>query len=220
MATVTSSVAFDRPSSLRDLIAAKAGRVRFLVVPDARHLAVDGSGTPGGDEFREAFGALYPVAYTLHFALKRRGITAPVGALEGLYWLAGEAPVGPADFAGPGSGADGSARALTWRLMLPIPSEATDEDLAAAVAEVEHRKAPPALARLRSLRWDEGPSAQILHVGPYATEPETIETLHRAIAGAGLRPRGRHHEIYLSDPNRTAPDRVKTVIRQPVEADA
>ena len=234
MTTAAPSVAFEHPSDRRDLLAAKRGKVRFLAVPSMRHLAVDGTGTPGGDEFREAFGALYPVGYTLHFALKARGVTASVGALEGLWWVDREEPIPPEAFGPAGAaertGADAAAmepaspvaaaepaRPWSWRLLLPVPDEASDEEVAAAIAEVDRKKAPPALARLHVLTWEEGPSAQVLHVGPYDAEPATIASLHRAIADAGLRPRGCHHEIYLGDPNRSAPERLRTIIRQPVE---
>jgi hypothetical protein len=206
-------VPFARPADRRDLLAAKAGQVRFLDVPVVAFFMVEGAGEPGSDEFREAFGALYPVAYTLHFALKKRGVQAAVGTLEGLYWLGEPGPISADMFAAP----PGGSWALSWCLMLPVPAEATDEEIAAAIAEVARKKSPPGLARLRVERLDEGPSAQILHLGPYDTEQATIATLHGAIAAAGLRPRACHHEIYLSDPNRTAPARIKTIIRQPVE---
>ena len=198
--TTAGPVRFAPPADRRDLLAAKAGQVRFLDVPDAGYFLVEGTGQPGGDEFREAFGALYPVAYTVHFALKRRGVQAPVGGLEGLFWIGEPGPITPELFAG-----SDVSRLWTWRLMLPVPDEANDEEIAAAIAEVARKKAPPAITRLRVERLAEGPSAQILHVGPYATEPGTIERLHDGIAEAGLRPRGCHHEIYLSDPGRTAP---------------
>jgi hypothetical protein len=79
------AVRFDEPADDADLMAARAGRTRFLRVPERRYLMIDGRGEPGGLDFQAAFGALYPVAYTLHFALKRRGVAARVGALEGLY---------------------------------------------------------------------------------------------------------------------------------------
>jgi hypothetical protein len=243
VATLALPVTFERPSGPRDLLLAKRGRVRFLAVPPMRHLAVDGSGMPGGDEFREAFGALYPVAYTLHFALKKRGVAAPVGGLEGLFRLdepaletatdpaatgaaasdgadLGDSPPAGRDATGPTVTREDRPRAWAWRLLLPIPAEATDDDIAAAIADVAAKKAPPALPRLHVLAWEEGPAAQILHVGPYADEPPTIEALHAGIAAAGLRPRGLHHEIYLGDPNRSAPERLRTIIRQPVEMDA
>jgi len=214
MVTVTAPMEFEPVADYRDVITARADRVRFLDVPHCRQFAVDSAGEPGGPEFQAAFGALYPVAYTLHFALKKRGIDAPVGAIEGLFWFDGTETITPSSFSGEGPGPS----AWRWSLRLPVPGPATDEEIRAAISEVARKKDPPALAKLHVVEWSEGPVAQILHVGPYSAEPPTIERLHAAIASAGLRPRGRHHEIYISDPNRTSPERLKTVIRQPVEA--
>jgi hypothetical protein len=189
-------VEFDHPLDYRDEISAHADRVRVLVIPERRYLMIDGSGAPGGTEFASAMSSLYPVAYTLHFALKKRGLEAPVGALEGLFWL---------------------GTPVTWRLMLPVPAVAEDDDIAAAIQQVRERKSPPTIDSLRVERWAEGLAAQIMHVGPYDAETATIAALHAAIEARGLRARGAHHEIYISDPNRTAVGRLKTVIRQPVE---
>ena len=213
MTATATPVQFEAIAEYRQLIAARADRVRFLDVPVCRQFAVDGAGQPGGQDFQTAFTALYPVAYTVHFALRRRGLVAPVGALEGLFWLDDAETITPALFAGGESG----GRPWRWSLRLPVPETAGDEEIEAAIAEVAQKKDPPALSRLRVLRWTEGPSAQILHVGPYSAETATITRLHKSIADAGLRACGRHHEIYISDPNRTAPGRLKTVIRQPVE---
>ena len=207
---------FQVPTDDRDLLAAKAGRVRFLAVPERRYLMIDGSGAPGDQQFRDAFAALYPVAYTLHFALKRRGATARVGALEGLYWFGEPGPLAADAFAS----AQRDPSAWRWRLLLPVPAEATDDEVRLAFEEVRSKKSPPALELLRCEAWEEGRLAQVLHVGPYAAEPTTVALLHEAIASAGLRPRGCHHEIYISDPSRTAPERLRTVIRQPVERTA
>lgn len=101
--------------------------------------------------------------------------------------------------------------------MLPVPDEATDADFASAIDEVFAKKRPPLLDQLRCEEWLEGDVAQVMHVGRYDAEAPTIDRLHHEIEIAGLRARGCHHEIYISDPNRTAPDRLKTLIRQPVE---
>jgi hypothetical protein len=214
MIALKTPVEFEHLADYRELIVARADCARFIDVPECRQFAVDSAGEPGGPEFQAAFGALYPVAYTLHFALKKRGINAPVGAIEGLFWFEGIETITPSSFKGDGA----VATAWQWSLRLPVPEPAADEEIRAAIGEVARKKDPPALARLRVVEWTEGPSAQILHVGPYSSEPPTIERLHAAIASAGLRPRGRHHEIYISDPNRTSPERLKTVVRQPVEA--
>lgn len=192
----TLRVEFDQPLDYRDEITAHVGEARFLVIPDRRYLMIDGSGAPGGPEFADAMAALYPVAYTLHFALKKRGLDAPVGSLEGLFSF---------------------DAFVTWRLMLPVPEVADDEDISGAIQQVRERKAPARIDELRVEHWGEGPVAQIMHVGPYDAEQATIATLHAQINARGLGPRGKHHEIYISDPNRIAAGRLKTVIRQPVE---
>lgn len=213
MAAVATLVEFEQVADYRKLVEAHVDRVRFVDVPQCRQFAVDGLGQPGGPEFQAAMGALFPVAYTLHFALKRRGVEEPVGAIEGLFRLGDAETITPAQFkAGAPDGLEWG-----WSLRLPVPASAAADEIEAAIAEVARKKDPPALGRLRTISWTEGPSAQILHVGPYSAEPPTIERLHAEIASAGLRLRGRHHEIYIGDPNRTAPERLKTVIRQPVE---
>ena len=190
---------------------ARRDRPRFVDVPECRYFAVDGTGAPGGEAYVGAFRALYPAAYTLHFALKERGVTSPVGSLEGLYWHPAPDERGPAD-----AGPDWST--WRWRLMLPIPDAATDDEVREAIRAATRKVGADAMAKLHVWKTIEGHSAQILHVGPYGAEGPTLERLHAAIAGAGLRPRGVHHEVYVSDPNRTPPERLKTIIRQPVES--
>jgi hypothetical protein len=210
--TASRAAQFERPSDYRNETTARADEVRLLTVPARRYLMIDGTDEPGAPGFRDAIATLYPVAYTLHFALKRRGVMAPVGALEGLYWINEPGPIPAKKFA-----ATPEAREhWSWRLMLPLPTEATDADVTSAVNEVYTKKRPPLLDELQWNTWEEGPVAQILHIGPYDAEAPTVERLQHAIADTGLAPRGCHHEIYISDPNRTAPDRLKTVIRQPV----
>jgi hypothetical protein len=203
---------FERPPDYRDETIAQADEVRLLRIPARRYLMIDGTDEPGAPGFRDAIATLYPVAYTLHFALKRRGVMAPVGALEGLYWIDEPGPIPASRFA-----ATPEAREhWAWRLMLPVPEQCTDADVQSAVEEVFAKKRPLLLERLRCDRWEEGRVAQVLHIGPYELEGRTVDQLQRAIADAGLEPRGCHHEIYISDPNRTAPERLKTLIRQPV----
>ena len=194
------TVQFEHALDYRHEISARADRVRYVAIRRRRYLLVDGTDEPASPAFSAAISALYPVAYTLHFALKRRGVIAPVGALEGLY-------------------APGVPNEWSWRLLMPVPDEATDADIHDAIADVAAKKGPSSVARLRAEAWEEGPAAQILHIGPYDAEEPTIERLLFAIRKAGLRPRGWHHEIYISDPNRMPSDRLKTLIRQPVEAD-
>jgi hypothetical protein len=104
-----------------------------------------------------------------------------------------------------------------WRAMImqlaPIDAARIDQ----AITEAKAKKDIASLSALRYERWAEGLSAQIMHIVPYATEPVSIVALHKAIAEHGSRPRGRHHEIYLGDPRTSAPERLRTILRQPIE---
>lgn len=202
------------------LYKARKGHVDFIDVPELGFAIVDGTGEPGGASYTEALQALFTVSYTAHFAAKKAIATAPrVMPLEGLWWMEGEeAERVMQRFAAGEVAIDESDRSQwRWRAMIaqlaPIDGAMIDE--AVATAKAKHEL--PALDRLRYERWTEGPSAQVLHVGPYSAEQPTIIALHEAIAARGLRPRGRHHEIYLGDPRRSAPERLKTILRQPVE---
>jgi hypothetical protein len=212
MTVILGPIAFEHPADIFDAAHASAGQVRFLEVPESRFFMIEGRGSPGGDTFRDAIATLYPVAYTLHFLLKRRDMAAPIGPLAGLYWVHPNQPIGADDYA---TNAAAQER-WSWRLQLPVPAEATEGDLAATLAEVGVKKVPPAIDLLRIEPFAEGEAAQILHVGAYDAEVPTIRHLQTAIVEAGFAMRGCHHELYLSDPNRTAPERMKTVLRQPI----
>lgn len=214
MPTVIKSakVEFEHPRDYHAELTAPTAAVRFLEIPKRRYLMIDGTAKPGEQEFSDSIASLYPVAYTLHFALKRKGVVAPVGALEGLYWIGKPGPITVEQF----KALTEHRATWTWRLMLPVPDAAIDQDIRLAIDEVRAKKQPPLLGRLRCQAWEEGKVAQTMHVGPYDAETATIEELHRAIEGRGLRLHGCHHEIYISDPNRTKPERLKTLLRQPV----
>lgn len=190
----------------------RRGVIRFVDVPERPFLVVDGEGEPGGPLFQEAVGALYTTGYTLHFALKKSGIEpGPVGMLEGLWERTGEAASLPMDQLG------GGPDDWAWRAMLAAPPAATEADVAAAIETAARKKPVPGLDRVRLVRWTEGPCVEALHVGPYATEPETVSRMLAAMAEHGLRARGRHHELYYGDPRRSDPAKLRTVLRQPVE---
>lgn len=189
----------------------RRGVVRFVDVPERRLLVVDGGGAPTGGAFQEAIGALYATAYTLHFALKKAGVEpGRVGALEALWERTDATPSTP--FFEPGD-----PERWAWRAMLPMPEAATEADLAGAMEAAGKRKPVAGLDRVRLVAWTEGPCVEALHVGPYETEPETIERMLAAATEHGLRPHGAHHEIYYGDPRRSDPAKLRTVLRQPVE---
>lgn len=107
-----------------------------------------------------------------------------------------------------------------WTAMLMQPIFVTREHFVKAVEAVRKKNDPPGLEKVRLESFEEGLAAQIMHIGPYAAEAPTIEKIHKFIADNGYRLRGKHHEIYLSDPRRTPPEKIKTVIRQPIAVPA
>jgi hypothetical protein len=201
------------------LYKARKGAVEFIDVPPLSFAIVEGQGDPEGPAFAEAIQALYSVSYAAHFAVKKTlGESTKVMPLEALWWVdqpdqfdlltkvtAGEATMAETDRA-----------AWRWQAMIMQP-----EPIDAAVIEQAIRdsraKQLPALDRLRFERWEEGRCAQLMHWGPYSEEGPSIVRLHAAITAAGLQPRGRHHEIYLGDPRRSAPEKLRTLLRQPVQ---
>jgi hypothetical protein len=183
-------------------------------VPPFDFLTIDGSGSPQQSErFQAAIGALFGIAYTLKFMLKKSPIEGvgdfTVMPLEGLF----------GDEASGGEAAgfmQADPESWSWTLMIALPGDITPVLVAAAADELRRRKDPPCLGDVRFERLSEGRCVQVMYVGPYEAEAPTIERLHAFAVEQGFTLRGRHHEIYLGDPRRTAPERLKTVIRQPV----
>jgi len=186
--------------------AAASGRYDIIDIPPLRYLAVDAEGAPEDASFGEAVGTVFALAYALKFASKRvLGRDYVVPPLEALWWADD-----PASFT--------SARARgKWRstALILLPEWITDAMVADARATCASKVAPEALARARIETLVEGTCGQTLYLGPFANEGPTIAALHRAIADAGLRLAGKHHEIYLSDMRRTAPEKLRTIVRQP-----
>lgn len=160
---------------------------------------IDGEGNPNGLEFQDAVGARYAVAYTLKFDLKKSGrLDWTVGPLEGL-WSTND---GDDIELPPDTGQ------MRWTAMIVQPPEVRVKDVERVRPVAAAKRDLPALPKLRFEVYEEGLSAQVLHVVPYGDESATIERLHAFIKGQGYQPHSRHHEIYLSDPDRSgeAPD--------------
>jgi hypothetical protein len=188
---------------------ARRGEFRVLDLPATRYLAIDGYGDPNtSPAYAEAVATLYPVAYALKFASRAAlGHDYVVPPLEALWWADD-----PASFT---SRRDKSQWRWTVLLMVPdhLPADLVEE----AIAAVAAKGTAPAIDRLRVLTLDEGRCVQTLHVGSYDDEGPLLAEMHeRVIPGHGLRMTGHHHEIYLNDPRRTAPERLRTILRQPV----
>ena len=208
-----SLLAFERPADRAAEFRGGPGVVRFLDIPARRCVMIDGAGAPGEGAFAPRLPGLYATAYTLRFALKRRGMVTKVGPLEGLWWTTDGSTDLDAIFGGPDGAARGTWR---WTLFIALPDEASDAEIETALAAGRAKLDPTVVASLRVESFTEGPVAQLLHLGPYAAERASIERLHAGVAAAGLRLRGRHHEVYLGDPRTSAPERLRTILRQPV----
>ena len=196
----------------RELFTPSAKEPSFIKVPPFAYLMIDGTGDPNTSPFfRDAIGALYGAAYTLKFMLKKHsGIDFRVMPLSGRF---------KAD--DPSALLLGRKNEWKWSLMMPLPSVVRQADFEKAVGEAGAKKnASPSLHLLRREILKEGLCAHILHRGAYAQEKPTIEKLHAFIRENGFDFAGSHHEIYLSDPNRAAPEKLKTIIRQPVKKKA
>jgi hypothetical protein len=192
-----------------DCYAATRSEFRILEVPPANYLMIDGEGDPNTPVFAEATESLYPLAYTIKFASKRElGRDYVVPPLEGLWWAD--------DMAAFTARRDKSRWSWTLLIMQPEWIEASLVDDARRT--VEAKGAPTRLHDIRFATLDEGLCVQTLHVGSFDDEAPVLARLHdEFIPANGLRMTGRHHEVYLSDPRRTAPEKLRTILRQPVE---
>lgn len=176
-------------------------------VPTMQYLVVDGDGGPVGQAYQDAIAALYPVAYKLKFfskvELEKDYVVPP---LEGLWW---------ADDMNTFITREKSA--WKWTMMIMTPDWIMAEMFSDAVEQVRKAKNPVALDKVRLESYHEGLSVQIMHIGSYDDETPILAELHNNyIPENGLVENGKHHEIYLSDPRRVAPEKLKTVLRQPV----
>lgn len=195
----------DLRKTWKHLYAPSSRDVSEVVVPPMRFLMIYGQGAPGGAAYQEAVASLYAVAYGLKFAAKRQAsVDFAVMPLEALWWAD--------DLTAFTAGDRDSWR---WTAMIMQPEPVTDDLVAQVIDDVAAKKRLDALRRLRFDLFDEGRAAQILYVGPYSEEGPTIARIHRFVAERGGRLTGRHHEIYLGDPNRTVPEKLKTILRQP-----
>ncbi len=184
------------------------GAFTFVEVPPIAYLMVDGAGDPNtAPEFQPAIETLYGAAYTLKFSLKKAGIGPEysLAPLDGLWWCDGI------------EGFDQNNREIwRWTLMIAQPPHIKKETVDSAVSELVAKGKRGLWERLRLEILDEGLCVQTLYVGPYSDEGPTIAAMHKFVEDEACSLRGRHHEIYMSDPRRTAPEKLRTILRHPV----
>ena len=186
--------------------------VEVVEVPSFHFAMIDGEIEPGqapgtSPSFQQALEALYGISYTLKFMSKKRQrdpIDYTVMALEGLWWVEG----GEFDITRP--------EGWRWTAMMMQPDHINRAMYDEALAGLLKKKPNPALDKMRFEPFHEGLSMQIMHIGPYAEEPATLAKMQAFAEAQGYRLHGKHHEIYLGDPRRAAPEKLRTVLRYPV----
>jgi hypothetical protein len=199
----------DFKKRLGALYSAPAKAPVIVEVPPLNFIMIDGAGDPNtSEEFRQAVEVLFSASYTLKFLIKKGPLAIDYGVLplEGVWWAEDMSAFTAGDKA-----------SWQWTLMIMQPEYVTPELFENALEQVRQKKDLPAAGQLRLETFHEGLSAQLLHVGPFSEEGPTIQRLHRFIEDHGYRRRDKHREIYLSDLRRAAPEKLRTIIRQPIE---
>jgi hypothetical protein len=198
----------DYKKKLKHLYKPSAKKVGIVEVPQMNFLMVDGEGDPNTSKsFSDAIEALFPLAYTLKFMVKKgdMGIDYGVLPLEALWWADDMSAF-----------ITGNKDTWKWTVMIMQPEFITQEMVEKATKEVERRKGPISLPLVRFESFEEGKAAQTMHIGPFSEEGPAIEKVYLFIKENGSQRVGKHHEIYLSDIRRSAPEKWKTIVRQPM----
>ncbi len=187
--------------------------ISLVEVPPMNFLTIQGSGDPNQNQaYSDAVGALYALAYKIKFSIKNSPLDLDfrVMPLEGLWWVEDMREFNLAE-----------RDNWLWQMMIMQPEEITQQIFEEALAEVRRKKNPPRLDEVKFKSFHEGTCAQIFHAGSYgAAEAPSIEKLHAFIHENGYQLAGQHHEIYFNSPLRSAPEKLKTIIRQPVRKTA
>lgn len=200
--------AYDVKRELKELYAPKNTTWSLIDVPEQQFIAIDGTGNPNtAEEYFRAVEALYAVAYTVKFASKRgTGQDFVVAPLEGLWWSENMDAF-----------TAGAKDSWSWTMLISQPEWVSKDMIEEAKNGALAKKKLDAIGAVRYKTLNEGRCAQLLHIGSYDDEAPVLAELHeRYLAANNLRETGLHHEIYLGDPRKTAPDKLKTVLRQPV----
>jgi len=197
----------DYKKELKHLYKPTPHKIEFRDVPEFNFLMIDGFGNPNTSlAYKEAIEALFTLSYTLKFMIKKgeQEIDYGVMPLEGLWWVDDMSKFD-----------QNKKEDWKWTAMIMQPEIVTNEIVAIATEEVRKKKNPKALPKIRFEAFIEGKVAQTLHIGPFSEEGPTIKKVHDFIDENGYKLSGKHHEIYLSDIRRAAPEKWKTIIRQP-----
>ena len=199
----------DFKKELKHLYKPSPKSIEVVDVPEMNFLMIDGQGDPNTSQgYSNAIEALYAVSYALKFMIKKGELQIDYGVmpLEGLWWVDDMSQFSIEDKTN-----------WKWTAMIMQPECVIQDLFAVACEQVENKKNPVALSRIRLESFAEGKAAQTMHLGPFSEEGPTIERIHDFIRDKGYYQSGKHHEIYLSDIRKSAPEKWKTIIRQPIE---
>lgn len=196
----------DVEAGVGTLYRARNERVEFVDVPELGYIVIDGHGAPRSRAFESAFAGVLAVANAAHFLVSERGISTRIMPPEAVFWVDGSTP-----WALDGDPVD----RWHWKVMVMQPDPIDTSIIERSVIHARSRGVH-GLDALTYQRWAEGPAAQTLHIGPYDAEGPTVEALRAAIRDAHGQPHRWHHEIYFSNPQRTHPAMLRTLIRQPI----
>ena len=208
-------MAFDFKKEYKEFYMPK-NRPGIVTVPSMNYIAVRGQGDPNeeGGEYKQSIGLLYGIAFTVK--MSKMGdhridgyFDYVVPPLEGFWWQDGVAGI---DYA--------HKEAFRWISVIRLPDFVTADDFQWAVEEAERKKKTD-FSKVEFLTVHEGLCVQCMHIGPYDEEPATVSMMHAFMEEQGytldITDQRLHHEIYLSDARKTAPDKLKTVIRHPIK---
>jgi hypothetical protein len=173
---------------------------------EANYLTIEGIGEPAGKMFVSKVEALYPLAYGIKKICKEQDKDFGVPKLEGLWWVEGDTPA-----------LEIPRSEWRWKLLIRMPEYITKELMFTVQPVVAKKKKNELVQKIALEKMTEGKCVQIMHIGPYSTEHKTINELMAFIDANRISVSGKHHEIYLSDPRKNKPDKMKTIIRYPVK---
>ncbi len=197
----------DLKKELKQLYNPSAKEVSVVDVPAMNFFMVDGEGAPSSPQYMQSIEALFTVSYTLKFMIKKaQSIDYSVMPLEGLWWMDNMAEFSTA-----------RKDEWKWTSMIMQPNYVKEADVKAAIEQAHKKKELPVLDKVRLESFKEGLSAQIFYVGSYSEEGPTVAKIHEYIHKSGHQLCGKHHEIYLSNAAKVAPEKLKTIIRQPMK---
>ncbi|HVO77513.1 MAG TPA: GyrI-like domain-containing protein [Methanomassiliicoccales archaeon] len=199
-------MASDWRKELKELYLPSSKEVSVVDVPKMKFLMLDGEGAPGSADMGKTFEALYTMAFGVKFAVKKKDPKKDfkVYPAEGLWWTNQDGSIDP-----------GKKDKWKWTIMVGQPDQVTSSIVEEVRGQAMKKKDNPLLAMVRFEEFKEGKAAQIMHIGRYDQETQNIEKIVKHIHSLGKKVSGKHHEIYLSDPSRVPPEKMKTVVRLP-----